>query len=84
MFQTSPFPLSTIKSFFLLYTQQRYMSYSFADSLQQFRPDPTRKLSANLCDIYHCCLYSEKTPDNGQTDCPKHVEFYSKKVNLRR
>ena len=26
----------------------------------QFRPDPARKLSANLYDIYHCCMYSEK------------------------
>jgi len=25
----------------------------------QFRPDPARKLSANLCDIYRCCVYSE-------------------------
>jgi len=25
-----------------------------------------------------CCVYSEKTPDNGQRNCPKHVEFYSK------
>ena len=23
-------------------------------------PDPARKLSANLYDIYHCCVYSEK------------------------
>jgi len=22
-------------------------------------PDPARKLSANLYDIYHCCVYSE-------------------------
>ena len=30
-------------------------------------------------DIYHCCVYSEKkTPDDGQRNCPKHVEFYSK------
>ena len=43
----------------------------------QFRPDPARKLSANLYDIHHCCVYSEKTPDGGQRDCPKHVEFYS-------
>jgi len=28
----------------------------------QFRPDPARKLSANLYDIYHCCTYSEKLP----------------------
>jgi len=27
---------------------------------QQFRPDPARKLSANLYDIYHCCVYSVK------------------------
>jgi len=26
----------------------------------EFGPDPARKLSANLCDIYHCCVYSEK------------------------
>jgi len=30
-------------------------------------PDPARKLSANLYDIYHCCVYSEKllTLDKG-------------------
>jgi len=44
----------------------------------QFRPDPARKLSAKLYDIYHCCVYSEKTPGDGQRNCPKHVEFYSK------
>jgi hypothetical protein len=26
----------------------------------QFHPDPARKLSAKLYDIYHCCVYSEK------------------------
>ena len=25
-----------------------------------FRRDPARKLSANLYDLYHCCVYSEK------------------------
>jgi len=25
-----------------------------------FRPDPARKLSVNLYDIYHWCVYSEK------------------------
>ena len=30
------------------------------DGTAQFRPDPARKLSANLYDIYHCCVYSEK------------------------
>ena len=48
--------LSIIRTF-SLYTQQWYMSYRFADSL---RPDPARKLSENLYDIYHCCVYSEK------------------------
>ena len=42
-------PLSIIRSF-SQYTQQWYMSYRFADSL----------LSANLYDIYHCCVYSAK------------------------
>ena len=51
MFRTVP--LSIIKSF-SLYTQQWYMSYRFAESLRagsgrkEFRPDPARKLSANL------------------------------------
>jgi len=60
MFRTVP--LSFISS--LLYTQQRYMPYRFAYSLRAasggnwFRPDPARKLSANLYDIYHCCVYS--------------------------
>jgi len=35
-------------------------------------------LSTNLYDIYHCCVYSEKTPDDGQRNCLKHVEFHSK------
>jgi len=54
-------PLSIIRSF-SLYTQQWCMSYS---------------LRADLYDIYHCCVYSEKT-DGGQRNCPKHVEFYSR------
>jgi len=33
-----------------------------------FRPDAARKLSANLYDIYHCCVYSEKLL----------IDFYSK------
>jgi len=63
MFRTVPQPI--IRSF-SLYTQQWYMSYRFTDSLRersernQFSPDPARKLAANLYDIYHCCVYSEK------------------------
>ena len=45
----------------------------------QFHPNPARKLSANLYDIYHRCVYSKKkTPDDGQRNCAKHVEFHSK------
>jgi len=47
MFRT--FLLSIIRSF-SLYTQQWYMSYRFSDC----------KLSANLYDIHHYCVYSEK------------------------
>jgi hypothetical protein len=137
MFRTVP--LSTTRSF-SLYTQQwyTYMSYRLDCLLAsrirmepQFHPDPTCKLSANLHDIYRCCVYSEtllvmdrgtvrnihlyihtyiqqdqdgtadsswscsqavcktvwlipllcvqwKTRDDGQSNCPKHVDFYSK------
>jgi len=65
MFRTVP--LSIIRNF-SLYTQQWYMSYRFADSLlarSGWHPDPASKLSANLYDIYHCCVYKWKTPDDG-------------------
>jgi len=45
MFRTVPLSINS----FSLYTQQWYMSYRFAG-----------KLLANLYDIYHCCVYSEK------------------------
>jgi len=54
MFRTVP--LSIIRNF-SLYTQQWYTAGS---ARNQLRPDPARKLSANLYDIYHCCVYSEK------------------------
>jgi len=66
MFQTVP--LSIITSF-PQYIQQWYMSYRFADSLRAgsgwnililFHPDPARKLSENLYDIYHCCIHCGK------------------------
>ena len=39
--------------------------------VQVCRQLAVRKLSANLYDIYHCCVYSEKTPDDGQRNCPE-------------
>ena len=124
MFRTSH--LSIIRSS-LLYTQQWYMSYKFAGSLQagsglqncpkhvefysknKFEKllhlvgfiiriyldprsperqmhtsniyrcaDSLRAVSKPVWHIPHCCVYSEKTPDDGQRNCPKYVEFYSK------
>jgi len=57
MFRTVP--LSIIRSF-SLYTQQWYMSYRFADSLWAGVYAPAHKLSSNLYDIYHGCVYNEK------------------------
>jgi len=51
---------------FSMYTQQWYMSYRFADSLQ----------TCMTYTIAVCTL--KKTPDDGQRNCPKHVEFHSK------
>ena len=44
----------------------------------EFHPDPARKLSANVYDIYICCVYSEKHLMTYRGTVPKHVEFYSK------
>ena len=66
-------PLSIIRSF-SLYTQQWYMSYRFADSLQATANVPAQ--SANLYDLLPCVQW--KTPDDGQRNCPKHVEFHFK------
>jgi len=78
MFRTVP--LSIIRSF-SLYTQQWYMSYRFADSLRAGSGRSVLNLLAsrqqNFMTYNHCCVYSEN-PDNGQRNCPKHVEFYSK------
>ena len=48
------------------------MSYRFAES----------KLSANVCDIYHCCVYSEKLlmMDRGTV---RNMQSFIPKINLR-
>ena len=58
--------LSIIRSF-PLHTQQWYMSYRFADSLR----------AGSLWHTPLLCV-QWKTPDDGQRNCSKHVEFYSK------
>jgi len=61
MFRTVPLSIMTS----LLYTQQWYMSYRFADSLRagsgrnwfnHFRPEPALK----MYDIYRWCVYSKE------------------------
>ena len=42
----------------------------------QFNPDPARQLSATCMTPLLCVQW--KTPDDGQRNCPKHVEFHSK------
>jgi len=48
-----------------------------ASRIRTVRPDPARKLSANLYDIL-LLFVQWKTPDDGQRNSPKHVEFSSK------
>ena len=55
------------KEFFIVHTEMVYVIHILLSSCQQY-----------LYDIYHWCVYSEKTLDDGQRNCPKHVEFYSK------
>jgi len=40
--------------------QEFFTVHTAGSGRNQFRPDPARKLSVNLYDIYHCCVYSEK------------------------
>jgi len=96
MFRTVP--LSIIRNF-STYTQQWYMSYRFADSLQLDALiseihfwNKTTCFGQFLCPssgIFHCTHSNRichtgllcvqwKPPDDGQRNCPKHVEFYSK------
>jgi len=55
MFRTVP--QSIIRSF-SLYTQQWYSHTGLLTVCEQDQDgsDPSRKLSANLYDIYHCCV----------------------------
>ena len=53
------------KEFFTVHTGMVYVIHLASRIRIEFRPDPAHKLSA-------------KTPDGGQRNFPKHVEFYSK------
>ena len=70
-------PLSIIRSF-PLHTQQRNMSYRFADSLQAGSGrNCSQAVNKPVWHIPLLCV-QWKTPDDGQANCPKHIEFYSK------
>jgi len=81
MFRTVP--LSIIISF-SLHTQQWYMSYSFADSLWtgSWRNWYCSQAVSKI--LWHTQLLCVqwKTSDDGQSNCPKHVEFIPK-IHLR-
>ena len=52
-------------------------------SRPQLHPDPARKLSANLYDIYHCCVYSETLlmMDRGTV---RNMHSFIPKIKLRK
>jgi len=49
---------------------------------KEFHSDPAPKLLANLCDIYYCCVYSEKLlmMDRGTV---RNMQSFTPKINLR-
>ena len=69
MFRTVP--LSIIKSF-SLHTQQWCMSYRCADSL---RAGANAVSCQQTCMTYNIAVCTVKSPDDGQRNCPKHVDF---------
>ena len=62
------------QEFFTVHTAAVYV-IQLANRLRTFHPDPARKLYANLYVLLYVQL---RTPDDGQRNCLKHVEFYSK------
>ena len=58
MFRTVP--LSITKSFLTVHTAMVYDIQVASRIRTELRPDPARKLSANLYDIYHYCMYSAR------------------------
>ena len=47
------------QEFFAVHTAMVYVM-QLVGRIGTFHPDPAHKLSTNLYDIYHCCVYSEK------------------------
>ena len=57
MFRTVP--LSIIRSFFTVHSNG-ICHAGLVTACEQNQHDPARKLSADLYEVYHCCVYSEK------------------------
>jgi len=81
LYMVQTVPLSIIRSF-SLYTQQWYISYRFFWQLaSRIRMFPSWScLQAVSKPVWHIPLLCVqwKTPDDGQRNCLKHVEFLSK------
>ena len=51
------------QEFFTVHTAMVYVIQvcrQLSSRIRMEHPDPARKLSTNMNDIYHCCVYSEK------------------------
>ena len=79
MFRTVPLPI--IRSLVLCTQQQVYVIHVMLTACQRDHPDSARKLSANQYDIYLLLCVLCWTPDDGQRNCPTHVDFSSKNKN---
>jgi hypothetical protein len=84
LFTSFTFMWPCIVTNFLIIKPTRCTNFEQDQDGTQFHPDPARKLSTNLYDIHGIQWLSVQwiTPDDGQRNCPKHVEFHSK-INLR-
>ena len=72
MFRTVP--LSTIRSFFTVHTAMVYVIQVLLAACEQDQDGTGSCMTYTIA----VCTVKKKTPDDGQRNCPKHVEFYSK------
>ena len=85
MFRTVP--LSIIRRYFTVNTHNNGICHTgllttCEHDQDGFHPDRARKQSANLHDIYHCCVYSEKPlmMDRGTV---RNMYSFNPKISLR-
>ena len=76
MFRTDS--LSIIRSLALYTQQQVYVIQVMLTACQRDQDSILASSQHNLYDIYILLCVKCQTPDDGQRNCPKHVEFYSK------